>query len=162
MERAALIPAFSRREKEKVLRGFRRVEPGIRWNESRRLARMGFWSHSAGARDSLYLRERVGVREPVSTLAIAGMERFMGRLLFKTDLLTDLEPKPRPLRRRTLSASLPCFRLVTSAATCFTVHGASGTQSAGRAVPSPARALHQAKIPFTNSPWMSVRRKSRP
>jgi hypothetical protein len=31
-----------------------------------------------GTRDTLSLRERVGVREPVSTLAIAGMERFKG------------------------------------------------------------------------------------
>jgi hypothetical protein len=29
VERAALIPAFSRREKENRLRGFGRVEPGV-------------------------------------------------------------------------------------------------------------------------------------
>jgi hypothetical protein len=29
-------------EKEKVFRGFRRVEPGVGWNESRRLEQMGF------------------------------------------------------------------------------------------------------------------------
>jgi hypothetical protein len=37
VERAALIPAFSRREKEKVLREICRVEAGVRWNALRRL-----------------------------------------------------------------------------------------------------------------------------
>ncbi len=41
---------------------------------------------------SLSLRERVGVREPVSTLAIAAMERFMESPLFEIDLLTGHEP----------------------------------------------------------------------
>jgi hypothetical protein len=41
---------------------------------------------------SLSPRERVGVREPVSTLAIAATERFMGSAVFETDLLTDHEP----------------------------------------------------------------------
>ncbi len=45
-----------------------------------------------GICDSLSLRERVGVREPVSTLAIAAMERFIESQLFEIDLLTDLEP----------------------------------------------------------------------
>ena len=43
-------------------------------------------------RDTLSPRERVGVREPVSTLAIAAMERFIESQLFEIDLLTDLEP----------------------------------------------------------------------
>jgi hypothetical protein len=42
---------------------------------------------------SLSPRERVGVREPVSTLAMATLERFMGSPLFKNDLLTALEPR---------------------------------------------------------------------
>jgi hypothetical protein len=41
VERAALIPAFSRREKETMRRESRRVESGIGWNEARRLAQMG-------------------------------------------------------------------------------------------------------------------------
>jgi hypothetical protein len=43
-------------------------------------------------RDTLSLRERVGVREPASTLAMACMGRFMGSLLFETELLTDHAP----------------------------------------------------------------------
>jgi hypothetical protein len=42
VERAALIPAFSRREKEKMRRGFRRAKPDVHSNEPSRLARMGF------------------------------------------------------------------------------------------------------------------------
>ncbi len=42
---------------------------------------------------SLSLRERAGVRGPVSSLAIAAMERFMESYLFKNDLLTALEPR---------------------------------------------------------------------
>ena len=42
MEWAALIPAFSRREKENMRRGFRRAEPGVGWNGSRRLGRLEF------------------------------------------------------------------------------------------------------------------------
>jgi hypothetical protein len=79
MQRAALTPALSRRERENISRGFRRVEPRVLWNEYRRLARRVFWSHLARECDSLSLRERAGVREPVSTLAIAAMERFMER-----------------------------------------------------------------------------------
>jgi hypothetical protein len=41
MKRAALIPAFSRREKETMRRESRRVEPGIGWNEVNRLAQIG-------------------------------------------------------------------------------------------------------------------------
>jgi hypothetical protein len=39
VERAALIPAFSLREKEKKLREVCRVEAGVGWNELRRLGR---------------------------------------------------------------------------------------------------------------------------
>jgi hypothetical protein len=43
---------------------------------------------------SLSLRERVGVREPASTLAIAAMERFMERIVFQTlDTYWDHEPE---------------------------------------------------------------------
>ncbi len=45
-----------------------------------------------GICDTLSLRERVGVREPVSTLAMAATERFMESPLFKNDLLTGHEP----------------------------------------------------------------------
>lgn len=45
-----------------------------------------------GICDTLSPRERAGVREPVSALAIAATERFMGSPLFETDLPTDLEP----------------------------------------------------------------------
>ncbi len=41
VERAALIPDFSRREKEKMLREVCRVEAGVRWNELRGLGRTG-------------------------------------------------------------------------------------------------------------------------
>jgi hypothetical protein len=44
-------------------------------------------------RDTLSPRERVGVREPVSTLAITATERFMESSLFKNDLLTGHEPR---------------------------------------------------------------------
>ncbi len=37
MQRAALTPALSRRERENIFRGFRRVGPGVDWNRSRRL-----------------------------------------------------------------------------------------------------------------------------
>ncbi len=43
-------------------------------------------------RDTLSPRERAGVREPVSTLAMGCMGRFMESRLFKIDLLTELEP----------------------------------------------------------------------
>jgi hypothetical protein len=43
-------------------------------------------------RGTLSLRERVGVREPVSTLAMARMGRFMESRLFEIDLPTDHEP----------------------------------------------------------------------
>jgi hypothetical protein len=36
--------------------------------------------------------KRVGVREPVSTLAITAIERFMESHLFEIDLLTAHEP----------------------------------------------------------------------
>ncbi len=45
-----------------------------------------------GICDTLSPRERVGVREPGSTLAIAATERFMESALFEIDLLTGLEP----------------------------------------------------------------------
>ena len=45
-----------------------------------------------GGRDTLSLLERVGVREPVSTLAIAAMERFMERLVGEGAMPTDHEP----------------------------------------------------------------------
>ncbi len=47
-------------------------------------------------RDSLSPRERAGVREPVSTLAMVGMGKVMESALFGTDLLTDLEPGGLP------------------------------------------------------------------
>ena len=44
-------------------------------------------------RDTLSPRERVGVRKPVSTLAMARMTRFMGRSVFqKLDTYWDHEP----------------------------------------------------------------------
>jgi hypothetical protein len=43
-------------------------------------------------RDTLSLRERAGVREPVSTLAMACMGRFLESHLFEIDLPTDHEP----------------------------------------------------------------------
>jgi hypothetical protein len=43
-------------------------------------------------RDTLSHRERVGVREPCSTLAMACVERFMESGLFEIDLLTGDEP----------------------------------------------------------------------
>ncbi len=42
-------------------------------------------------RDTLSPRERGGVREPGSTLAMASMGRFTESHLFEIDLLTDLE-----------------------------------------------------------------------
>jgi hypothetical protein len=47
----------------------------------------------SGICGSLSLRERVGVREPVSTLAIAAIERFVESPLFKINLLTGHEPR---------------------------------------------------------------------
>ncbi len=44
-----------------------------------------------GICDTLSLRERVGVREPVSTLAMATLERFMGSPVFEIDLLMGHE-----------------------------------------------------------------------
>jgi hypothetical protein len=43
MQRAALTPALSRRERENIPRGCRRVEKGVGWSESRRLGRLEFW-----------------------------------------------------------------------------------------------------------------------
>jgi hypothetical protein len=43
-------------------------------------------------RDTLSPRERAGVREPVSTLAMAATERFLESTLFEIDLLTGHEP----------------------------------------------------------------------
>jgi hypothetical protein len=42
MQRAALTPALSRRERVNISREFRRVEPSVGWNESRRLGRLEF------------------------------------------------------------------------------------------------------------------------
>jgi hypothetical protein len=57
------------------------VEKGVRWNESRRLGRLEFWHVAVrGGRGTLSPRERAGVREPVSTLAIAGLERFLEKV----------------------------------------------------------------------------------
>jgi hypothetical protein len=79
VERAALIPAFSRREKENMLREVCRVEAGVRWNELRRLGRLEF-RHVAVRDLRLPLPPgEVGVREPVSTLAMATLGRFMER-----------------------------------------------------------------------------------
>jgi hypothetical protein len=44
-------------------------------------------------RDTLSPRERVGEREPVSTLAMAPMGRFLERNLFEINLLTAHEPR---------------------------------------------------------------------
>jgi hypothetical protein len=79
MERAALIPAFSRREKEKVLRGCRRVRRVLAGTNRDGSRGRGVGVLRRAGRDTLSPRERAGVREPVSTLAMAGMGRFRGR-----------------------------------------------------------------------------------